>query len=80
MSRVPEYYRGYRDAIMWAIARVQAEADGMNDPHARQVLNPMQFTLGASIERRAAERSAWRRSRPCPGAEAFEELAGPDKR
>lgn len=80
MSRVPEYYRGYRDGIKWAIARVQAEAEHMNDPHARQVLNSMQFTLGATVERDAAERSAWRRSRPCPGPQKFEAPDGPDKR
>ncbi|MCB2126824.1 MAG: hypothetical protein KDD97_14780 [Rhodobacteraceae bacterium] len=76
MSRVPEYYRGFRDGIAWAIACVEAEAERMNDPHARGVLHSMAFTLGTGPERREAERSAWRRSRPCPGAKGFEDPDG----
>lgn len=76
MSRVPEYYRGYRDGIAWAIACVEAEAERMNDPHARRVLRSMAFTLGTGTERREAERSAWRRSRPRPGARGVEEPDG----
>lgn len=80
MSRVPEYFRGYRDGIKWAIDFVQAEAERMNDPHARQVLNSMAFTLGASTKRREAERSAWWKSRPCPGPQKLGDPDGSDAR
>ncbi len=51
--KITEYERGHNDASGEAIAWLHAEALRMNDPHARQILNPFDYQ-----ERRA------RHSRP----------------
>lgn len=45
-SRTDQYRQGYRAAWREAIKFIHAEADRMNDWHARMVLNNVAFSLG----------------------------------
>ena len=42
---------GYRNAARRAVELVHEEAAKMNDPHARQLLNGMAFSLGVEMKR-----------------------------
>lgn len=46
MTAIPEYERGYGDAMTAAIAWLHARAEQMNDPHARSILNSAATNLG----------------------------------
>lgn len=46
MSQMPEYERGCRDGVRWAITWLHERASKMNDPHARAVLNSAAFNMG----------------------------------
>ena len=51
MSERPDYDRGMRDGIRWAVAQVHAYASEMNDPSARAALNTAGFTIGQEAAR-----------------------------
>jgi hypothetical protein len=51
VARNPQYLQGFREASKIAITLAGKEADRMNDPHARQVLNAFQATLGTELKR-----------------------------
>jgi hypothetical protein len=48
VSQIPDYQRGRRDGIKWAITKLHEEARRMNDPHAKAVINAAAFGLGVS--------------------------------
>lgn len=50
MSRIPEYTRGQRDGIRWAITWLHSRAREMNDPHAKGVLNSAAFNMGVAAK------------------------------
>ena len=58
-----EYRRGYHDGLREAIAWIHAQAEEMNDPHAKAVLNTEAFHLGV-------ETAEKRRRLPIAGASA----------
>lgn len=46
MTSIPEYTRGRRDGVKWAVAWLHGRADEMNDTNAKAVLNTAAFNLG----------------------------------
>lgn len=50
MSHMPDYDRGRRDGIRWAITLLHERAREMNDPHARGVLNTAAFNMSTEKE------------------------------
>lgn len=48
---MPEYKRGTRDGVRWAVHWLHERAQTMNDPHAKAVLNSAAFGLGTMAAR-----------------------------
>jgi len=57
LARSSEYLQGFREASKLAIQLAHEEADSMNDPHARRVLNNLAFHLGNELKRAHRNRS-----------------------
>ena len=49
MTQIPEYERGRRDGMRWAVTWISNRAKAMNDPHARQVLFSASTNLGWAL-------------------------------
>lgn len=45
-----QYLQGRRAGIQWAITFLHKEAAGMNDPHARQILDGAAFRMGVEAK------------------------------
>lgn len=46
MSKMPEYDRGRRDGIRWAITWLHLRGETMNDPKAKAILDAAAFNMG----------------------------------
>ena len=44
--QLPEIVRGRREGMQWAVSWLHNQAESMNDPHARQVLQAAAFQMG----------------------------------
>lgn len=51
MSHKPEYDRGYCDGSRFAITWLHGRAHGMNDPHAKALMNSAGFDLGLALKK-----------------------------
>lgn len=49
MTQIPDRAAGFRKGVRWAIRWLHDEADTMNDPHARQVLNNAAYAIGVAL-------------------------------
>ena len=49
MTQIPEYERGYRDALRAAITALHQEAQMMNEQHARNIWNSAAFKLSCLL-------------------------------
>lgn len=60
MSKMDEYARGKRDGVRAAVEWLHLRAKGMNDPHARRILDSAALHLG---EARKADVTGWLRGK-----------------
>ena len=51
VGKIPEYKRGQRDGMRWAVRWLHERAKEMNDPHATVVLNSAAFHMGIDAKR-----------------------------
>ena len=49
MTQIPEYERGYKDALKAAITALSSEADTMNEAHARGIWNSAAFLISCLL-------------------------------
>lgn len=51
LDRSPDFRAGHRLALRAAVAWLHAEAEAMNDPHAKRILDSAAFRLGGAARR-----------------------------
>ena len=52
MTRSAAYRDGFREASKMAVSALHQEANMMNDPHARRILDAAAFAIGILMKRR----------------------------
>lgn len=57
MAREPQYLQGFREASKLAIKTIHDEANDMNDPRAKRILDSAGFSLGIALKKAYRERS-----------------------
>ena len=58
MTKMPDYDRGRRDGIRWAITWLHERAKEMNDPKATAILNTAAFNMSTDVSPKVAARRA----------------------
>ena len=55
MSQLPDYERGYRDALKKAVTTLHQEANTMNEAHAKGIWNSAAHLIGCVLRDRKTQ-------------------------